>query len=85
MKSLIVMNPDLVPVAQRGNYSDLQVLKSNGGYYIGTLYYARGADGEIESSEPGSRDSGYFSTEDAARIYLSTIESGLEMPLRTHP
>jgi len=36
-------------------YSDLQVLKSEAGWYIGTVY--TGKEGFVE---PGSRDSKYF-------------------------
>lgn len=85
MKSPIVMNPDIVPETDRDNYTDLQVLKSAAGYYIGTIFQEKDAEGNVTFSEPGSRDSGYFSTEDAARIYLGNLESGLEMPLRERP
>lgn len=59
-------------------YSDLQVLKSAAGYYIGTVY----TDGSF--TEPGSRDSSYFKTEVAAQGLLDYIvETGDISPLRT--
>lgn len=54
--------------AEAKNYSELQVLKSGAGYYIGTLY------NEGNFIEPGSRDSTYFQREsdaiDALKILI---------------
>lgn len=57
---------NLFPAAQQPHFSDLQVLKSGGGWYIGTIYTA--PEGFIE---PGSRDSEYFPSEAAAATALS--------------
>jgi hypothetical protein len=57
--------------ADAGNYSELQVLKSAAGYYIGTLYtHPKGSEFE-GLVEPGSRDSyDYYATEEEAQKAL---------------
>lgn len=65
------------------NYSDLKVLHSAAGYYVGTIY--TGSDG---FEEPGSRDSGYFGTKEGAEKFLKELESGSKealAKLRMHP
>lgn len=47
------------------NYSDLMVMKSAAGYYIGTIY--NNPDGY---QEPGSRDSEYFGSRELAEAAL---------------
>lgn len=47
------------------HYSDLQVLKSAAGWYIGTIH--TDDDG---FQEPGSRDSGYYQTKEEAQQAL---------------
>lgn len=83
MKSPMVVNADYLP--EKSGYSDMQVLRSGAGWYIGTLY-TDPADG---IQEPGSRDSDYFATEEQAKSYLRTLEiSGDEVAaivLRNHP
>jgi hypothetical protein len=54
-------------VPDKGKYSELQVLQSGAGYYIGTIYHGEDFD------EPGSRDSDYFPTAEAAAAYLAAI------------
>lgn len=72
-------------LSEKTGYSELQVLKSAAGYYIGTMY----TDPKDGFQEPGSRDSDYFATEDQAKSYLKTIESSgegvAEIVLRNHP
>jgi hypothetical protein len=63
------------------NYSDLQVLKSAAGWYVGTIYNNSG------NLEPGSRDTDYFATEKDARFVLELLErfdlsSGYKSSLR---
>ncbi len=53
------------------NYSELKVMHSNAGYYIGTTY-TDPADGFVE---PGSRDSIYFKTRKDAETYLALVEA----------
>lgn len=63
------------------NYSDLQVMKSPAGWYIGTVYNS--PDGY---TEPGSRDSQYFSSENVTKMYLQlVVETGDTSILRLHP
>ena len=62
------------------NYSDLQVLESAAGFYVGTLYSQDGF------TEPGSRDSDYFPTSDDAATFLDSVaRSGDTSRLRQHP
>ena len=44
------------------NYSDLGVMRSNAGWYIGTYY----RDPRYGWAEPGSRDSQYYATSEEA-------------------
>jgi len=56
-----------------GQYGPLQVLKSAAGYYVGTLFADtfNNHDGTVSTfNVPGSRDSGYFATEEEAQRYL---------------
>ena len=63
MKSPMVTNLDCIP--NKSGYSDLQVLSSAAGYYIGTMYLNVEENG-TEWEEPGSRDSGYYRTREEA-------------------
>ncbi len=63
MKSLQVA----LHCADPENYSDLQVLRSAAGYYVGTIY------NNHTHPEPGSRDTGYFLSEDEAKYALQTL------------
>ena len=51
------------------HYSDLKVMYSAAGWYIGTTYHGRG-----EYMAAGSRDSQYFPTEEAAAEALASGE-----------
>lgn len=53
-----------------GYYTELRVLSSAAGYYIGTNYVNVEADGSTWE-EPGSRESGYFRTREAAEAALA--------------
>jgi hypothetical protein len=94
MKSpMIAANPALLPdtleMAEDGavtnTYSDLMVLRSAAGYYVGTLYEERDASGTIVWREPGSRDSGYFPSEEAAAAFLQSMTEGNLTGVRLHP
>ena len=52
-------------------YSDLQVLESAAGFYIGTLFNVAGV---TTSPEPGSRDSNYFPHLIQAQTALDYLE-----------
>ncbi|QMI49994.1 hypothetical protein MBR110_29905 (plasmid) [Burkholderia sp. MBR-1] len=54
---------------EKAGYSDLMVLSSAAGFYVGTTY--TGPDG---FEEPGSRDSDYFRSEEEAERHLSMIQ-----------
>ena len=54
---------------EKGRYSEMQVLRSAAGYYVGTIY--RNPEGYVE---PGSRDSGYFRTKEEAQTFLDKVE-----------
>jgi hypothetical protein len=70
MKSPIVT--DCSYVTEKDSYTDLQVLQSGAGYYVGTMYH----DKEGNYDEPGSRDSRYFKTKEEAATWLSDLEAG---------
>lgn len=73
MKSPMVTNAGYI--SDKDGYTDLQVLRSNAGWYIGTLYNNYREDGTLQFQEPGSRDSDYFATEEEAAAYLKDIET----------
>lgn len=70
-------------ISEKTGYSELQVLQSGGGYYIGTMYNGIDEYGPFE--EPGSRDSDYFKTYEAAERYLRILEGGFGAPVRMTP
>lgn len=58
-----------------GCYSDLQVMRSAAGYYVGTVFHnPEGYD------EPGSRDSGYYKTHQEAERALQRMKNGTLNP-----
>ena len=67
------------PKAVRGGYSDLQVLSSAAGYYIGTRYEEFDENDQRVWIEPGSRDSGYFLSEEQAADALKGLEDGTQV------
>jgi hypothetical protein len=71
MKSPMILNAGYISDEDKKLYSDLRVLKSGAGFYIGTTYYNK----EGGFIEPGSRDSQYFKTEVEAKAFLKSIES----------
>ena len=74
---------------EEGTYSDLQVLKSNAGYYIGTIFTHNGKEMPEGFTEPGSRDSGYFLKKEKAEEFLEMVskmdEKLVSQYLRDHP
>ena len=93
MKSIILTaNPALetatiatVEGAATSGYTDMQVLQSPAGFYIGTLYEERDSEGKILWQEPGSRDSGYFLDRQTAEAELRQFEGGDLTHARFHP
>lgn len=78
MKSPMVRDAEYI--SDKGNYSELQVLRSPAGYYVGTLYNA--PEGY---QEPGSRDSDYFPTRADAEAYLKLTLAFEGAGLRLNP
>lgn len=85
MKSPMVTGATYIKPEDKSGYSDLQVLSSGAGYYVGTLY----TDPVNGFCEPGSRDSDYFRTEEQAKAFLDAINQTDEgiaaIVLRNHP
>ena len=79
---MIALNPALISTnlthesAVRGDYGPLEVLQSAAGFYIGTRWQEKDAQGRVVWEEPGSRDSGYFASREAAERELRQIEGG---------
>ncbi len=71
MKSPMVQTKNYIQ--DKDNYSDLQVLRSAAGWYVGTLFH--GTEDGQPFTEPGSRDSGYFGTKGEAEAHLRAIEN----------
>jgi hypothetical protein len=69
MKSPMVENADYIE--DQGNYTELMVLHSPAGYYVGTMY--NNPDGY---QEPGSRDSSYFKKFGDAEKFLESLNKG---------
>lgn len=74
MKSLQIQYMFPPSSRERARYSDLQVLQSAAGWYIGTVYTA-----EEGWQEPGSRDSDYYPTEERAKFALTYLEKLWEL------
>jgi hypothetical protein len=85
MRSPMIESADYIVPEEKGGYTDLQVLMSGAGYYIGTMYEERDEKGEITWQEPGSRDSGYYATREEAQSALDLIEKGIGEPTRMTP
>lgn len=84
MKSPLVMNASYISEENKGRYSDIQVLKSNAGFYLGTVFVD-----EDGFKEPGSRDSDYYTTKEEAeaalRVYQSLDGETAALVLRSTP
>ena len=53
-------------------FSELKVLRSGAGYYIGRQSLSE--EGGIQFVEPGTRESGYFPSEESARDALRNMD-----------
>lgn len=71
----------LGPVSDIGNYSELKVMCSAAGWYVGTTY----KDPEFNFEEPGTRESGYFSSSEEATAFLNYLENGGREGVRMNP
>ena len=82
MKSPMIEQADYIAAEDKPpNYSEMQVCQSAAGYYVGTIYH----DLETGLHEPGSRDTGYFVSYEAALAKLRQIEAGDLTGLRLTP
>jgi len=72
MKSPMITNAYFVEEKEKEKYSDLQVLCSAAGWYIGTIH----TDNELGVKEPGSRDTEYFKSRLEADVHLDLLEMG---------
>lgn len=68
---------------EESKYSDLQVLQSAAGFYLGTIYNEETALGEF--SEPGSRDTNYLPSHEIATKVLETLEECNKLHNHAHP
>lgn len=75
-KSKMVEQADYIPEDEKVGFSDLQVMQSGAGYYIGTIY----TDPKDGFTEPGSRDSDYCATREEAEKLLARMQLDLTMP-----
>jgi len=79
MKSPMVKGASYIKEDDKGRYTDLMVLRSAAGWYVGTLY-----NDPAGFQDAGSRDSDYFATEAEAAEYLRQITEE-DAPTRLHP
>ena len=81
MKSPMIETASYIKEDEKSGYSDIRVMKSAAGYYLGTVY----TDPEDGFQEPGSRDSGYMTKEQAIKE-LKLLEQGdSELELQMTP
>lgn len=83
LKSKIVQN--VIPPEGQSNYTELQVLCSNAGWYVGTMYQEKDHKGNVLWEEPGSRDTDYFKSREDAERYLGLMKKGFNLPIRETP
>lgn len=83
MKSPMIVHATYLTEGEKSRYSDMQVLRSAAGWYVGTVYTEDGVE------ERGSRDSGYYQTRAEAERHLNAMamlgEDTALMLLRMEP
>jgi hypothetical protein len=89
MRSPMIENAPYIDAADKTKYSDLKVMRSGAGWYVGTDY-TQGPDDEFPGLvEPGSRDTEYMASKDEAEMTLILFEKmGPEKAalfMRMHP
>lgn len=85
MKSVMIQSASYIDEEEKSKYSDLKVLKSGAGWYVGTTFSNSEDIPGTTFEEPGSRDSDYFATEQAATDFLKRLEAGEDLPIRLWP
>ena len=69
---------------EKSGYSDLKVMSSSAGWYVGTSFRNTEIPGMV-FDEPGSRDTDYFATEAEAADFLKRLGAGEDLPIRLMP
>lgn len=69
MKSIQILRAHYINPPEKPQYSDLIVLRSAAGYYLGTFY-----TDPKEGPSPGSRDTSYLESKPQAELALRTLE-----------
>lgn len=76
-------------IKDKGGYSELKVMQSGAGYYVGTTYDNYDDNGKLLFQEPGSRDSDYYANREEAEALLKSLqkmdEEDAAIILRNHP
>ena len=85
IKSKIITNADYLTDKEKSSFTELQVLHSNAGWYVGTMYEERDKDGNVLWTEPGTRDTDYFRSQADAERYLRIMKKGFDLPVRKEP
>lgn len=85
MKSPMISVANYLDAEEKSGYSDLQVLRSGAGWYVGTTFLNTKDVPGVTFLEPGSRDSDYFGTKEEAEDFLRRLEGGEDMPIRLRP
>jgi hypothetical protein len=68
VKSIQILRAHYINQAEKDRYSELLVLHSPAGYYLGTFFKG------TEFTEPGSRDTSYLETKSQAELALSVLQ-----------
>lgn len=85
MKSPMIQTANYMDATEKSGYSELKVLKSAAGWYVGTTFWNTEDFPDMPFMEPGSRDSDYFATEAEADDFLQRLEAGEDLPIRLLP
>ena len=85
LKSKIVTEANYLTAKEKSGFTELQVLHSNGGWYVGTLYQEKDKNGNVLWTEPGTRDTDYFNSQEDAARYLRIMQQGFNLPTRKTP
>jgi hypothetical protein len=85
MKSPMIQTASYLDDKEKSGYSDLQVLKSAAGWYVGTTFWNTEDVPGVSFMEPGSRDSDYFASKEEAEDFLRRLEAGEDLEIRLLP
>ena len=71
MRSPQIERASFISDEKKARYSDLKVMQSAAGWYVGTSYLSEYGPPD----EPGSRDTEYFATREEAQACLDNLEA----------